>query len=128
MQKNVMSEVVKLLGLEIGESFMVDECIYMIDKDGLWKKEYGKWRCSGDLENLLTGRKKIVTLPWKLKIGNKYWTFHCNCGRDWSVIEDTWGGYVGEIARLKVGWVFKTKEKAEEVLPEVEKEFLAENE
>lgn len=128
MRNNVMSEVVGLLGLLIDEEFMVDEKTYMINEKGLWIKENNQWRASDDLENLLTGRKKIVTLPWKPKIGNKYWTFHCNCGRDWSVIEDTWGGYVGEIARLKVGWVFKTKEKAEEVLPEVEKEFLTENE
>lgn len=128
MRMNVMSEVAGLLGLLIDEEFMVDEKIYMIDEDGLWIKENNQWRTSNDLENLLTGRKEFVKLPWKPKIGNKYWTFHCNCGRDWSVIEDTWGGYVGEIARLKVGWVFKTKEKAEEVLPEVEKEFLAENE
>ena len=75
MRNNVMSEVAKLLGLLIDEEFMIDEKIYIIDENGLWIKENNQWRASNDLENLLTGRKEFVILPWKPKNGYEYWTF-----------------------------------------------------
>lgn len=67
MRNNVMSEVAKLLGLLIDEEFMIDEKIYIIDENGLWIKENNQWRASNDLENLLTGRKEFMILPWKPK-------------------------------------------------------------
>ena len=62
MRKNVMSEVVKLLGLEIGEEFLVGGQTYIINEDGLWYKEDNQWRACSDLEHLLTGRKEFVIL------------------------------------------------------------------
>lgn len=122
MRMNVMSEVAGLLGLLIDEEFMVDEKIYMIDEDGLWIKENNQWRTSNDLENLLTGRKEFVKLPWKPKKGEYYYTFEL-LGDKWAVRPSWWGGFPNEHALLDKGWVYRTKEEAEAALPKVAAEM-----
>lgn len=124
MRNNVMSEVAKLLGLLIDEEFMVDEKIYMIDEDGLWIKENNQWRTSNDLENLLTGRKEFVKLPWKPKKGEKYWGFWYSQLNDaWLIILYTWSNSPDDFAFYKAGWVFRTKKEAKAALPAVAAEF-----
>lgn len=127
MRMNVMSEVAGLLGLLIDEEFMVDEKIYMIDEDGLWIKENNQWRTSNDLENLLTGRKEFVKLPWKPKKGDGYYTFEIFRGK-WVVRSLWWTGAPCNYALLDKGWVFRTKEEAEDALPKVAKEMGVEYE
>ncbi|WP_418576666.1 hypothetical protein [Phascolarctobacterium succinatutens] len=125
MRMNVMSEVAGLLGLLIDEEFMVDEKTYMIDEDGLWIKENNQWRTSNDLENLLTGRKEFVILPWKPKNGYEYWTFDDNVfGIDtWIVVKREWNNSVNDCASFKAGWVFKTQEEANKALPTIAKDM-----
>lgn len=127
MQMNVMSEVAGLLGLLIDEEFMVDEKIYMIDEDGLWIKENNQWRTSNDLENLLTGRKEFVKLPWKPKKGDGYYTFEIFRGK-WVVRSLWWTGAPCNYALLDKGWVFRTKEEAEDALTKVAAEMGVEYE
>lgn len=127
MRMNVMSEVAGLLGLLIDEEFMVDEKIYMIDEDGLWIKENNQWRTSNDLENLLTGRKEFVKLPWKPKKGDGYYTFEIFRGK-WVVRSLWWTGAPCSYALLDKGWVFRTKEEAEDALHTVAKEMGVEYE
>ena len=127
MRMNVMSEVAGLLGLLIDEEFMVDEKIYMIDEDGLWIKENNQWRTSNDLENLLTGRKEFVKLPWKPKKGDGYYTFEIFMGK-WVVRSLWWTGAPCNYALLDKGWVFRTKEEAEDALTKVAAEMGVEYE
>ena len=127
MRMNVMSEVAKLLGLLIDEEFMVDEKIYMIDEDGLWIKENNQRRTSNDLENLLTGRKEFVKLPWKPKKGDGYYTFEIFRGK-WVVRSLWWTGAPCNYALLDKGWVFHTKEEAEDALTKVAAEMGVEYE
>lgn len=127
MRMNVMSEVAGLLGLLIDEEFMVDEKIYMIDEDGLWIKENNQWRTSNDLENLLTGRKEFVKLPWKPKKGDGYYTFEIFRGK-WVVRSLWWTGAPCNYALLDKGWVFRTKEEAEDALTKVAAEIGVEYE
>ena len=127
MRMNVMSEVAGLLGLLIDEEFMVDEKIYMIDEDGLWIKENNQWRTSNDLENLLTGRKEFVKLPWKPKKGDGYYTFEIFRGK-WVVRSLWWTGAPCNYALLDKGWVFRTKEEAEDALTKVAAEMGVEYE
>lgn len=127
MRMNVMSEVAGLLGLLIDEEFMVDEKIYMIDEDGLWIKENNQWRTSNDLENLLTGRKEFVKLPWKPKKGDGYYTFEVFRGK-WVVRSLWWTGAPCNYALLDKGWVFRTKEEAEDALTKVAAEMGVEYE
>ncbi len=127
MRMNVMSEVAGLLGLLIDEEFMVDEKIYMIDEDGLWIKENNQRRTSNDLENLLTGRKEFVKLPWKPKKGDGYYTFEVFRGK-WVVRSLWWTGAPCNYALLDKGWVFRTKEEAEDALTKVAAEMGVEYE
>lgn len=127
MRMNVMSEVAGLLGLLIDEEFMVDEKIYMIDEDGLWIKENNQWRTSNDLGNLLTGRKEFVKLPWKPKKGDGYYTFEIFRGK-WVVRSLWWTGAPCNYALLDKGWVFRTKEEAEDALTKVAAEMGVEYE
>ena len=127
MRMNVMSEVAGLLGLLIDEEFMVDEKIYMIDEDGLWIKENNQRRTSNDLENLLTGRKEFVKLPWKPKKGDGYYTFEIFRGK-WVVRSLWWTGAPCSYALLDKGWVFRTKEEAEDALTKVAAEMGVEYE
>lgn len=127
MRMNVMSEVAGLLGLLIDEEFMVDEKIYMIDEDGLWIKENNQRRTSNDLENLLTGRKEFVKLPWKPKKGDGYYTFEIFRGK-WVVRSLWWTGAPCNYALLDKGWVFRTKEEAEDALTKVAAEMGVEYE
>lgn len=64
MAKNVMAEVAKALGLELGEEFSIgDTDKYVLLDDGLFKT-IGKltyWQVS--IENLLTGEWDVVKLP-----------------------------------------------------------------
>ena len=125
MRMNVMSEVAGLLGLLIDEEFMVDEKIYMIDEDGLWIKENNQRRTSNDLENLLTGRKEFVKLPWKPKKGEYYFTFVI-MGDKWGVGSSHWYGFPNEYALLDKGWVYRSQ--AEDALPKVAAEMGVEYE
>ena len=127
MRMNVMSEVAGLLGLLIDEEFMVDEKIYMIDEDGLWIKENNQRRTSNDLENLLTGRKEFVKLPWKPKKGDGYYTFEIFRGK-WVVRSLWWTGAPCNYVLLDKGWVFRTKEEAEDALTKVAAEMGVEYE
>ena len=127
MRNNVMSEVAKLLGLLIDEEFMIDEKIYIIDENGLWIKENNQWRASNDLENLLTGRKEFVILPWKPKKGDVYYTFEVFRGK-WVVRSVWWTGEPCNYALLDKGWVFRTKEEAEDALTKVAAEMGVEYE
>lgn len=122
MRMNVMSEVAGLLGLLIDEEFMVDEKIYMIDEDGLWIKENNQRRTSNDLENLLTGRKEFVKLPWKPKKGDGYYTFEIFRGK-WVVRSLWWTGAPCNYALLDKGWVYRSQAEAEAALPVVATEL-----
>lgn len=63
MAKNVLNEVVKLLGVELEEEFKIEGLSfkYKIDEDGLifWSEDLQEWISSNLLEDLLAGKAKI---------------------------------------------------------------------
>ena len=72
MTENKMSEVAKLLGVELGEEFKIDgdglpwkSFKYKLDEEGLifWEEGCQKWLGSEGLSSLLTGKAKIIKLP-----------------------------------------------------------------
>lgn len=132
MSKNLIPEIAKMLGVELGEEFKIDgndSTLYRLEKSGLRARGIN---CEGKysdtvsglvLEILLTGDIKIVKLPWKPKRKDKYWTIYINGNNkldtDWNI----WTEGIAELARLKAGWVFRTKEEAEVALPKVAAEM-----
>lgn len=142
MSKSLLPEAVKLLGLEIGEEF--NFCGYrknvMIDEDGyvLEPTDSGEWRRSKnfDLADLFRVPHEIRKLPWKPKCDERYWTFEGyyentdpnDRNRRWKVVSSTWMGLACEFARLKTGWIYRTKAEAEAALPKIAKELGVEYE
>lgn len=133
MTKNLIPEIAKMLGVEIGEEFKVkgdDETTYIFTDDGL-KLTYdggiGIVEISSDaaFAALVNGKDEIVELPWKPKEGEKYWSFLPGA---WMVTWYTWDDSPIDFAFYKVGWVFRTKEEAEAALPAVAAEMGVEYE
>lgn len=144
MAKNLVPEVCKLLGVEVGEGFKIKDVRsgyitnvnYLIDEDGrvnvLDDDDGGRICATLSLDKFLTGDYEIVKLPWKPKDGEKYWAFEVYCNESttpcYTVGYSIWMGAMIDFARLKAGWVYRTREEAETALPMVAKELGVEYE
>ena len=135
MAKNLIPEIAKLLGVEVGEEFKVkgdDEQTYRFDADGLkviyscLRKKRGAF-ANAMLGSLLAGEEEIVKIPWKPKKGDGYYTFEIFRGK-WVVRSLWWTGAPCTYALLDKGWVFRTKEEAEDALTKVAAEMGVEYE
>ena len=130
MAKNLTPEIAKMLGVEIGEEFKVkgeDELTYRFDSDGLKLThdsgiELAKMSANIAFVDLVNGKDEIVKLPWKPKKGETYYTFELLRGK-WIVHLLWWADSPNGYALLDKGWVFRTKEEAEDALPKVAAEF-----
>lgn len=131
MAKNLIPEICKMLGVELGEEFKIKgyKLTYMITDDK-WlmatddSPETG-WTSANTLfVDLLNGDAEIVKLPWKPKKGEKYWGFWYSQLNDaWLVILYTWSNSPDDFAFYKAGWVFRTKKEAKDALSKVAAEF-----
>lgn len=131
MAKNLIPEIAKMLGVELGEEFKIDinNEIYQITKNCMYIKkmndegQFDMWeevpRC---FIKLLAGNAKIVKLPWKPKKGDVYFTFDL-MGDKWGTHSYWWGGFPDEYALLDKGWIYRTEKEAEAALPKVAKEM-----
>lgn len=134
MAKNLIPEICKMLGVELGEEFKIKgyKLTYMITDDK-WlmatddSPETG-WTSANTLfVDLLNGDVEIVKLPWKPKKGETYYTFELLNGK-WIVRLFCWGGSPDEYALLDKGWIYRTEKEAEAALPKVAKEMGVEYE
>lgn len=123
MAKNLIPEIARMLGVEIGEEFKIkgDDRTCFIDLDGL----HLDYHVADDEDNamlhdLLCGDAEIVKLPWNPKKGEKYWSFHPGA---WMVIWHTWEDSPLDFALYKAGWVYRTEKEAKAALPAVAKEL-----
>lgn len=121
---NHIGEVAQMLGVEIGEAFKVTDDIYgayqlyhrFTESNGIEISDDGvTWERAKAivLKCLLMGNARIVKLPWKPKIGEKYYVPSVS-GKN-LFISYTWNkDEVGKI-NLKKGVVCKTPEEATEM-------------
>ena len=129
MSKNLIPEICKMLGVELGEEFKVegDNRTYWFDLDGLHSGEYvAEDEDDAMLHDLLCGEAEIIKLPWKPKKGETYYTFVLMVvlmGDKWVVRSSRWGGLPNEYALLDKGWIYRTCEEAQAALPEVAAEM-----
>ena len=146
MAKNLIPEVCKLLGVEVGEEFKIKDThssyisssIYLIDEYGIVRMldDNGSSVCAISLDDFLTGRiYEIVKLPWKPKEGEEYWTFDYSLDivnnkpfATWEVCSKQWCKTSVDFALFEKGWVYRTKEEAQFALPNVAKELEVEYE
>lgn len=130
MSKNLIPEIAKMLGVELGEEFKIkgyDELTYKFDNDGLRVSCGNGARKFNPTANtsftaLLAGKDEIIKLPWKPKMYEEYWTF-CLIQLQWSVTSYRWQGSPDDAAAFKVGWVYRTRAEAEAALPAVAEEL-----
>ena len=121
MVKNLMPEVAKLLGVEIGEKFKIQALGSKEDDNSTilaWLTEQGlcvenNYVCN-DGENkylvkALTGELKIFKLPWEPKNCDDYYILNVETGR----IECySWGATTFDLAVKSLGIIYRTEEEA----------------
>lgn len=135
MSKNLIPEIARMLGVEIGEEFKIkgeDELTYRFDSDGLKLThdsgiELAQISANVAFVDLVNGKDEIIKLPWKPKKGDAYYTFEVFRGK-WVVRSLWWTGAPCNYALLDKGWVFRTKEEAEDALTKVAAEMGVEYE
>lgn len=134
MAKNLIPEICKMLGVELGEEFKIkgrEGAIYKFIVDGLLvsyddtEKVYTSTNVP--LVGLVRGDIEIVKLPRKPKKGDVYFTFTL-MGDKWGTHSYWWGGFPDEYALLDKGWIYRTEKEAEAALPKVAAEMGVEYE
>lgn len=145
MAKNLIPEIARMLGVEIGEEFKIDisgNDIFQITESGIWmEKDVNKeeWvEKPFEFVMLCNGDAEVVKLPWKPKEGTEVYTFSfttheynsrfCPHKGVWYVTKWNWAGFPWQIAALDKGWVFRSKQEAQAALPAVAKEIGVEYE
>lgn len=130
MSKNLIPEIARMLGVELGEEFKIDKYDGLIfkfvdNKLMTTRPDYkgATWVTPYAIFNeLVGGEVGVIKLPWKPKKGDVYSTFG-RLGDKWVVRSLWWGGFPEEYALLDKGWVFRTEEEAQAALPKVAKEL-----
>lgn len=130
MAKNLIPEIARMLGVEIGEEFKIkgdDELTYIFTDDGLKVTFAGGIEISQISTNsafvaLVEGQDEVVKLSWKPKKGEDYYTFGGYDG-SWRVSQQPWTCHPFDLALFEKGWVYRTRAEAKAALPAVAKEM-----
>ena len=124
MSKNLMPEVLKMLGVTYGEDFKLqapDPELYknysfFFDKDS---ELYIVNNLNGSTSNanimlysILCGHYKIIKFPWKPKIGDKYYAIILMGNIKPCIESHYWTDSTKDYALLKLGIIYKTEEEA----------------
>ena len=132
MAKNLIPEICKMLGVELGEEFKIegDNRTYWFDLDGLHSGEYvAEDEDDAMLHDLLCGEAEIVKLPWKPKKDETFYTFGIHATENkWVVVSVKWWDNVKNLALYKIGWIYRSQAEAEAALPAVAAEIGVEYE
>ena len=127
MTKNYMQDVARMLGVELGEEFKIDDSnlIYKFFEDGLCFRCIEGWLgADRNLIDLIKGDSKIVKIPWQPKSGDEYYYPVCNF-KDVSCTN--WTYSVCDFAFKEAGMIFRTREECEAAIPELWKKYLGGN-
>lgn len=125
MNNNLMPEVAKLLGVEIGEKFSIqgldrgpERFEAMLTETGLVLPNFKALNDGGDntyLAELLKGNLEYEKLPWEPKEGDMYYILNTNA----LFIESfMWGNSTFDYAAKNMGIIYRTKAEAEAHLEE----------
>ena len=111
---NYMSQIAKMLGVELGERFDINGFneFYFLDTDGLYSFNGTYCKCDEYFSKLLAGELTIKRKPWKPKRGETYWYVE----KDGDVLEMEWHPcrYMSNhVNRYKLGNCYRTREEAE---------------
>lgn len=117
MKKNLMTEIAKMLGVEITERFIIENAdrkeTVVLTMDGLHviRSNDILWPENGKLlSKVLQGLYEVKKLPWEPKKGDKYYYPAPFYNR---VQATCWEGKTMDYALKSLGMVYHTKEEAE---------------
>lgn len=136
MAKNLVPEIAKMLGVALGEEFMIegkpDYVLFRFEKNGVKVRNARREDVVLDradaaiVRDLILGRRELIKMPWQPKFGEEYWTFDksnaSTCIR-WTVGCFYWENSPFDIGAFKNNWVFHTQEEAEKALPAIAEEM-----
>ena len=116
---NHMPEIAKMLGVELGKKFTIEDSdgeimgVAVIEESEFKLLEYNvnytnSW-LQYTLENLLTGKYTIKRKPWKPKMGEYYWCIDPNGESS----KCSWMNTSGGGSNYKLGNCYRTREEAE---------------
>ena len=117
MGKNLMKEVAALLGVEIGEEFIIENAdrketvvlamngLHVIQPNNVLGPDHGKL-----LSKVLQGLYEVKKKPWEPKRGEEYFALSAYYK---SVEKKTWKGSTFGYAMKTLGMVYRTREEAE---------------
>ena len=126
MQKNVMEKVAELLGMELGEEFIIENAdrketviiaadgLHVIQPNNVLGPDHGEL-----LSKVLQGLYDVQKKPWQPKYGEDYWTIiffdHKTSPRAKLY---TWADDKVDYSNLCLGIVYRTQYEAESHLVE----------
>lgn len=125
MAKNHMADIAKMLGVELGEEFNINNTntLYKITDIGLWYKAGNIWygMSSDALIDLIKGDWEIQKIPWKPKDGDRYYR---PADKFTYIVCAVWVDEPHDFAYQEAGMVFRTKGECEAALSELRKKYL----
>ena len=116
MGKNLMPEVAALLGVEIGEEFIIQNAdrketvvlaadgFHVIQPNGVLGPEHGKL-----LSKVLQGLYETKKKPWEPKMYERYY-YPSLLKKE--VVSDVWWGRTSDCALKVLGMVYRSEEEA----------------
>lgn len=122
MAKNLMPEIIKMLGVEYGEAFKIRRPDYEVCEKGIYtflegegltkKNKQGVFdsNSSIEFEDLCLGNYEIVKLPWEPKYKEEYF---CPNIRQKTVTIEQWTDETFDYAIKALNMVYRTREEAE---------------
>ena len=117
MAKNLMPEVAKMLGVELGEEFIIQNAdrkeivvlaadgLHVIQPNNVLSPDHGKL-----LSKVLQGLYEVEKKPWEPKIDEEYF---CPSIGIKSVTDFSWTNNTFDYAMKALGMVYRTKEEAQ---------------
>ena len=117
MAKNCMAAVAKLLGVELGEEFIIEnkdsketvvlaaDGFHVIQPNDVLGPDHGKL-----LSKVLQGLYEVKKKPWEPKYGECY---YCPSIRQRKVMQPMWVGDTRDYAMKAIDMVYRTQEEAE---------------
>ena len=129
MDRNLMPEIMKMLGVEYNEKFQLDNYGTESAKGNLFcfNEKNGLLRCDPDgvvfgaselVYGILCWYYTIVKLPWEPKDGDIYYVMYFRSGTKPNIECYKWSGCAEDYGLLKLGMAYRTQEAAEAHLAE----------
>lgn len=133
MAKNLIPQIAKMLGVELGEEFKInryddDVMAFKFTDNALMVNVSVKgveWMAASvTLGDLLAGKLEIIKLPWKPRKADDYYTFSFGgLSEEWVVVKQQWDAHPYERALFDKGWVYRSEKEAQAALPKVTAEI-----